>query len=136
MLDVLMSERLQPLMGFEVPLIIRDYPISQAALARQSEDDPQCALRFELFYRGVELANGYDELRDADVLLRRSESVNAKRAAYGRTAIPIPMALIDAMQSGLPACAGVAMGVDRLLMVRMAELLPISQTMPLTTDQV
>ena len=136
MLDVLMSQIIQPVIGHDAPLIVRDYPITQAALARASEDDPQCALRFELFYRGVELANGYDELRDAEILLQRCEVVNSQRAALGRSAIPIPTDLVDAMRSGLPQCCGVAMGVDRLLMVRTGELLSLSQTMPMALNQV
>lgn len=136
MLDVLMSQQLQPTMGQDAPVIIRDYPITQAALARASDDDPQCALRFELFYRGIELANGYDELRDADVLLSRSQLVNTQRVALGRSAIPIPTDLIDAMRSGLPQCAGVAMGVDRLMMIRSGKPPVLSQAMPMTLDQV
>ncbi|KAA1261496.1 Elongation factor P--(R)-beta-lysine ligase [Rubripirellula obstinata] len=136
MLDVLMSQKLQPNMGQEAPLIIHDYPITQAALAKASQDDPQCALRFELFYRGVELANGYDELRDADVLWERSDAIQSQRAALGRPSLPMPTDLIEAMRQGLPQCAGVAMGVDRLLMIRSDEMQSISQTMPMTVGQV
>jgi lysyl-tRNA synthetase class 2 len=136
LLDVLMSQKLQPSLGHNAPVIIRDYPISQAALARASIDDPKCALRFELFYRGVELANGYDELRDADVLVERCASIASDRAALGRPALPLPTDLIDAMRTGLPPCSGVAMGVDRLLLVRSGELQSISETMPMTLSQV
>ena len=136
MLDVLMSQVIQPVIGRDAPLIVRDYPITQAALARASEDDPQCALRFELFYRGIELANGYDELRDAEILLERCEVIAGQREALGRSTIPIPTDLVDAMRSGIPQCCGVAMGVDRLLMIRSGELLSLRQTIPLTLDQV
>ena len=136
MLDVLMSHRIQPKLGLQVPTIIRDYPATQAALAKASEEDPQCALRFELFYRGIELANGYDELRDADVLIRRCDLINEQRRLLGYPSIPVPTDLVSAMRDGLPQCAGVAMGVDRLMMACSAELFSISQTMPMTVDQV
>ncbi|MEM9587551.1 MAG: EF-P lysine aminoacylase EpmA [Planctomycetota bacterium] len=118
LLDVLLSRLIQPNLGQERPLVVFGYPLSQAALARPLDDDPNCAARFELFVRGVELGNGYDELTDADELQRRHETANAKRVASGRSPLPEPTRLIQAMKSGLPACAGVAVGVDRLLMVR------------------
>ena len=117
-LDVLMSERVQPHLGLDQPTIVTDYPISQAALAKPSPSDDACASRFELFVRGVELANGYDELLDADVLIQRAETTNAKRIESGRKALPVETPLVDAMRSGFPQSAGVALGVDRLLMLR------------------
>lgn len=121
LLDILLSERIQPQLGLERPLIVKDYPLSQAALARQSADDPDCAARFELFVGGVELANGYDELVDADVLLERAQTANLKRERAGRRVLPLDTPLIDAMRDGLPPCAGVALGVDRLMMIRTGE---------------
>ena len=126
--DVLLSS-FQSELGHELPLIVKDYPATQAALARVSDDDPRCAARFELFIRGLEIANGYDELRDADELARRQEEVNRKRLARGRAALPAPQALIHAMHKGLPACAGVALGVDRLLMA-CTRRASIDQVMP------
>jgi lysyl-tRNA synthetase class 2 len=118
LLDVLLSVRIQPQLGIPRPLIVRNYPLGQAALARTADDDPQCAARFELFVHGIELANGYDELRDAEVLAARFARSNVKRAKAGRRPLPGESALLHAMRRGLPACAGVALGVDRLLMVR------------------
>jgi elongation factor P--(R)-beta-lysine ligase len=118
LLDVLLSELIQPALGFDRPVIIKNYPASQAALARPAADDDQCAARFELFANGIELANGYDELQDAEVLLRRAADANQKRTRTGRSQLEVDSSLIDAMRVGLPACAGVALGVDRLLMVR------------------
>jgi len=118
LLDILLSNRIEVTLGVDRPLILKNYPISQAALACQSPDDPDCASRFELFVHGVELANGYDELRDADLLLQRTEAHNKKRVATGRQAIETESALVAAMRQGLPKSVGVAFGVDRLLMIR------------------
>ena len=118
MLDVLLSHRVQPVLGMERPFILCDYPLSQAALAKPCENDPACAARFELFYQGIELANGYDELLDADTLCERTEQTNSKRIRENRLPIDSPKSLVTAMRSGLPASAGVAMGVDRVLMIR------------------
>lgn len=122
LLDVLLSERLQPMLGIDRPLIVRNYPLSQAALARVSEDDPKCAFRFELFVRGIELANGYDELTDAEVLEKRLRDNHHKRQVSGRKTVKGPdEALIRTISEKLPRCTGVALGVDRLLMVRMGK---------------
>ena len=119
MLDVLLSERVQPSLGNVRPIILRNYPLSQAALAKPSADDPDCAARFEIFFRGIELANGYDELLDAEDLARRAERNNAHRRATGRDPLRVETSLVEAMRRGLPSCAGVALGVDRLLMLSM-----------------
>lgn len=129
MLDVLLSHLIQPQLGKDQPVIIRNYPISQAALSQAASDDDQCAARFELFVDGIELANGYDELRDPDVLLARAAQANAKRVAAGRSELKIESKLVAAMREGLPDCAGVALGVDRLLMVR-TDLASIEKSIP------
>ncbi len=119
LLDVLLTERIQPTLGIDRPMIVKHYPLSQAALAKPAEEDPQCAARFELFASGLELANGYDELRDADVLARRLQETEKRRLAMGRPRIErSARALEQAISGGLPPCTGVALGVDRLLMVR------------------
>ena len=120
-LDVLLTHCIQPSLGQDRPVIVCDYPISQAALAKAAEHDPACALRFELFYRGVELANGYDELTDPDELLERTKIANQKRTASGRQNVAPPQSLIESMRIGLPQCAGVALGFDRLLMLKAGE---------------
>ena len=133
LLDVLMSQRIQPQLGFQNPLIVTDYPISQAALAKPSERDPECAMRFELFAHGIELANGYDELLDADELVQRTHRANEIRASTNRPAIHLPETLIQCMRDGLPQCTGVALGVDRLLMLR-ARAKQIDQVIPFTSQ--
>ncbi len=116
-LDLLMSHVVGPELGREVPLVLYDFPASQAALARIRHDDPPVAERFEIFWRGIELANGFHELTDAGEQRRRFEADRARRLAEGRIAPPYDAQLIAAMEHGLPDCAGVAIGVDRLLML-------------------
>ena len=134
-LDLILSHVIQPKLGHDSPVIVRDYPLSQAALAKASAQDNQCAARFELFIAGIELANGYDELRDPDVLLERFRNCNEKRKKSGRRPLPVDVPLLEAMRSGLPQCAGVALGVDRLLAVQLGEK-TISNVMPFTISNV
>jgi lysyl-tRNA synthetase class 2 len=130
-LNLLLSELIQPHLGQDRPIIVTDYPISQAALAKPSVSDPHCAARFELFSNGIELANGYDELLDREVLIDRARQSNHKRTASGREILPENTLLAQAMNQDLPPCAGVALGVDRLLMICTGAT-SIDQVMPFT----
>jgi lysyl-tRNA synthetase class 2 len=130
-LNFLLSEAIQPHLGKKRPIVVTDYPISQAALAKPSATDPNCAARFELFSKGIELANGYDELLDGDVLIQRARQSNQKRVGSGREALPENTLLAQAMKRNLPPCAGVALGVDRLLMICTGAT-SIDQVMPFT----
>ncbi|PHQ34848.1 EF-P lysine aminoacylase EpmA [Rhodopirellula bahusiensis] len=134
LLDVLLSERIEPVFANDTPTILTRYPVTQAALAKPCDDDPQCAERFELFYRGVELANGYDELLDAEELKKRYEHNNQIRISHGRPALTVETTLLQAMRRGLPACSGVALGVDRLLMLRV-DADSIEDVIPLPTTR-
>lgn len=118
-LNLIMSEIVEPNLGAEGCAIVDRWPASQSALAQvvTPEDGHAYAERFELFFKGVELANGYHELLDPDELLRRNRNVNRQRASDGSERLPENSRLLDAMHNGLPACSGVALGVDRLLMV-------------------
>jgi len=116
-LDLLLTQLVEPHLGVSAPTIVYDYPASQAALARTSADDPRVAERFELYVDGVELANGYHELLDPSVLRERNSRNNAGRVADGKPPLPIESRLLSAMDQGLPTCSGVALGLDRLLMV-------------------
>lgn len=98
------------------PFFIYDYPISQASLSRPAKD-PRFAERFEVFLAGVELGNCFSELTDADEQLLRFKSDLAERQKMGKTDYPIDMDLIEALRSGLPEVSGIAVGVDRLVML-------------------
>lgn len=133
LLDVLLSHFVEKDLGKSLPTIVTRYPATQAALARACEDDCRVAHRFELFYKGVELANGYDELRDWRELVRRYEINNQIRCRSGRTALPVETTLVEAMRQGLPQCSGVAVGVDRLQMLQTGARC-IDEVMPLPID--
>lgn len=105
-------ERLQPGRFFVV-----DYPADQAALARLRPDNPSVAARFELVIDGIEMANGYWELLDPTEHERRFAADRARRNALGRTDVEPDQPFLAALRSGLPNCAGVALGIDRLLML-------------------
>jgi lysyl-tRNA synthetase class 2 len=96
---------------------VYDYPVSQASLARVSARDASLAERFELFYDGIELANGFSELTDAAQQRARFESDNRERTQKGLPQHDIDELLLAALSHGLEECAGVALGLDRLLMV-------------------
>jgi lysyl-tRNA synthetase class 2 len=116
-LNWLLAELVEPRLGSERPEFLYDYPASQAALAVVRPDDPPVAERFELYWRGIELCNGYHELQDPAELCRRIEIESRRRAGEGLAPLPLPGRFLAAMQAGLPRCAGVALGFDRLLMV-------------------
>ncbi|MGE0383720.1 MAG: EF-P lysine aminoacylase EpmA [Gammaproteobacteria bacterium] len=117
LLDALMGLAVAPRLGVDAPVFLTDYPASQAALARIRPGSPPVAERFELFVAGVELANGFHELADAREQRARFERDNALRQGLGRAPVAIDETLIAALESGLGDCAGVALGVDRLLML-------------------
>jgi lysyl-tRNA synthetase class 2 len=116
-LDLLLVECVQPHLGRARPTILFDYPASQAALARVRDGSPPVAERFELYVEGIELANGYHELLDADELRSRIAVANRQRVADGKPPLPTESRLLAAMQAGLPPCTGVALGFDRLVMI-------------------
>jgi lysyl-tRNA synthetase class 2 len=110
-------DRVEPHLGHPVPTILYDYPLSMAALARRHPDDPRLAERFEVYICGLELANAFGELTDAAEQRSRFLADQArKRQLYGRT-YPIDEDFLDALEHGLPACAGIALGFDRLVML-------------------
>jgi len=110
-------ERIEPNLGIGAPTIVYDYPISMAALSRRKPDDPRLAERFELYVCGLELANAFGELTDAAEQRRRFAAEKAKKQAlYGET-YPVDEDFLAALEHGLPECAGIALGFDRLVML-------------------
>lgn len=116
-LDLLLSERIQPHLGVGRPAILHDFPPSQAALAKVRPGPPPVAERFELYVSGIELANGYHEMTDPSELRRRSAAANLQRQADGKSPLPEGNRLLAAMEAGLPAATGVALGLDRVVML-------------------
>ncbi|HEY5720325.1 MAG TPA: EF-P lysine aminoacylase EpmA [Gammaproteobacteria bacterium] len=115
--DLLLTHAVEPHLGRGRLTFLYDYPASQAALARVRPGDPPLAERFELYWQGVELANGFRELTDAAEQRRRCEQANAARRRHGLAEMPLDTRFLAALEAGLPESAGVALGVDRLLML-------------------
>ena len=119
LLNYVMGVHICPKLGFDGFCVITHYPSSQCALARCIElEGNNTALRFELFYQGTELANGYYELLDSEEQLIRFQAINRERIANGKAELPIDYSLIESLKLGMPACCGVAVGFDRLMMLR------------------
>lgn len=116
-LDLLFSHCIEP--ELQQPTMVYAFPASQAALAQivEGDDCVPSAARFELFVQGMELANGYFELTDAQEQARRFQADQDQRLNMGVVALPVDQRLVAALQAGLPACAGVALGLDRLVML-------------------
>ncbi|KOO13302.1 poxB regulator PoxA [Vibrio xuii] len=117
LLQLLFSIGVEHKIGQRVPAFVYDFPASQAALAKINPQDSRVADRFEVYFKGIELANGFHELDNPKEQLNRFESDNAKRLEMGLSPQPIDHHLIAALESGLPECAGVALGIDRLIML-------------------
>jgi lysyl-tRNA synthetase class 2 len=116
-LDLLMGLVVGPRLGLQRPCFISDYPASQAALARLKPGTPPVAARFELYLDGLELANGFQELADGGEQRARVARDLATRSARRQTLPPMDEHLLAALRAGLPDCAGVALGFDRLVAV-------------------
>lgn len=114
--DVDLVEKVEPHLGFPRPCILEDYPANQAALARLKPGDPSVAERFELYWAGIELANGYSELNDPEEQRTRFEDAIEKRRKAGLLPYPLPHTFLESLEH-LPPSAGIALGVDRLVML-------------------
>ena len=117
LLQLLFTFGVEPQIGKDRPTFVYHFPASQASLAQISTEDHRVAERFEVYYKGIELANGFHELTDAREQQQRFEQDNRKRAARGLPQQPIDVNLLEALKAGLPDCSGVALGVDRLVML-------------------
>lgn len=115
-LDLLLTHRIQPHFPPDRITVVYDYPATQCALAKLRAGDPPVAERFELYVGTQELANGYHELTDAAEQRARFELDNVRRQARGLPQLPLDENFLAALETGMPACAGVALGIERLLM--------------------
>lgn len=117
-LDLLLTHCIEPHMGVDRPLFLYDFPVSQAALAKIRYDEtPAVASRFEVYFKGIELANGFHELQDAKEQRKRFENELKLRQQTNLLPVPIDEHFLAALESGLPDCSGVALGIDRLVML-------------------
>jgi lysyl-tRNA synthetase class 2 len=115
-LQLLLSHLIEPSLGVEKPLFLYDFPVTQAALSKIRQDASPVAERFELYINGAEMANGFHELTDAAEQTVRFEKNQLTRKNNQQYIPPIDHFFIDALKAGMPACSGVAIGLDRLLM--------------------
>ncbi|MCC5850744.1 MAG: EF-P lysine aminoacylase GenX [Verrucomicrobia bacterium] len=116
--DLDLVEKVEPqLQKHRVPLIFRDFPAARAALARLRPEDPRVADRWELYLGGMEIANAYTELTDPSEQRHRFEQCARERKARGQAVYPLDEKFLQALEEGMPDCAGIALGMDRLLMI-------------------
>ncbi len=119
LLNLLLASLIEPKLGQGKLTVLTDYPASQAALAKSLNcEGDLVAKRFEIYFQGVELANGYDELADAREQRRRLQEANEQRLIHGKKPLPIDEFFLQALEKGLPEACGVAVGFDRLMMLR------------------
>ncbi len=129
----ILVERVEPHLGIEQPVALTRYPARMAALAQLCADDPSCAERWELYLGGMEIANAFSELTDPAEQRRRFEETAEFRRRNGREVYPLDHAFLGALEAGLPPCAGIALGVDRLLMI-LANRSSIRDVVPFAGD--
>lgn len=132
--DVDLVQKVEPGLSRERPTVLKDYPAAAAALARLKPDRPAVAERWELYVGGLELANAFSELTDAGEQRRRFEACAAERKAAGREVYPLDEKFLAALGKGLPPCGGVALGVDRLVML-MTDSSSIEQVRPFCREE-
>lgn len=124
LLQLLVTFLIEPHLGKEDLFVLNHFPASQAALSKtiSLSDGENVACRFEVYYQGIELANGYHELTDPIEQRRRLEASNQARLQAGKEALKIDERFLDALESGLPDCCGVAVGFDRLMMLKSGQI--------------
>jgi len=117
-LMLLSTHCIEPHIGKEKPIFIYDFPVTQAALAKiRHEENPPVASRFEVYFKGLELANGFHELQNADEQRKRFEADQLFRRQHEMPHVEMDEHFLAALEAGLPDCSGVALGVDRLVMI-------------------
>ncbi len=130
-LQLLFCELIEPEIGTKVPCFVTDYPAEQASLARINTEDKRLSCRFELYFKGIELGNGFYELNNANEQYERFVQDNYNRKESGQSEISIDKRFMAALEAGLPDCAGVAIGIDRLIMLA-CDLQSIEEVMAFT----
>jgi lysyl-tRNA synthetase class 2 len=115
--DLDMVNKVEPHLPAACPVVLMDYPAAAAALARRKPEDPRVAERWELYIGGIELANAFSELTDPVEQRQRFEACAAERRALGQLVYPLDEDFLAALESGLPPAGGIALGVDRLVML-------------------
>lgn len=120
-LDLLMTHCIEPQLGKDRPLFIYDFPISQAALAKIRQETPPVASRFEVYFKGIELANGFHELQQVEEQRKRFQGDLAYRTQHGLPLVPLDERFLASLQHGIPDCSGVALGIDRLVMLALGK---------------
>lgn len=133
-LNLILGAKIEPNLGVDHLFILTHYPASQSALAKKSVIDGfAVAERFEVYHKGLELANGYHELADAKEQHQRLLEANEQRKSLGKEPLPIDTLFLQALEKGLPECCGVAVGFDRCMMLRHAAK-TISEVIPFDWD--
>ncbi len=118
-LNLILGAKIEPVLGRDTLTVLSHYPSSQSALAQKRQiGEEEVAERFEVYYKGIELANGYHELTDAVEQRKRLIEANQQRQSFGKAQLPIDERFLAALASGMPNCCGVAVGFDRLMMLR------------------
>ncbi|MDR3624163.1 MAG: EF-P lysine aminoacylase EpmA [Chlamydiales bacterium] len=132
-LSLILGALIEPHFKNQEIIVFKHYPASQAALAKTIvlNDGEKVGERFEIYYKGIELANGYLELTHAKEQLERLQKANLERKNHGKEELPIDYAFLKALEMGLPECSGVAIGFDRLMMLR-HNLSSLSKILPFT----
>ena len=133
-LNFLMGVLIEPCLGAKHPVFIYDYPASQANLSRINPKNKLLSERFELFFKGMELGNGFHELADAAEQASRFQKENRLREEAGKNPLPVDQSFLDGLASGLPDCAGIAMGFDRIVMLAL-DRASIDEVTPFSWDR-
>ncbi len=121
LLNYMLTKYIEPNIPADTLFAIYNYPVEQAVLAKKDSQNAALANRFEVYYNRLELCNGFEELQDPLEYQRRFEEENRFRRLAGKQALPIDHKFLEAMKKGLPPCAGVALGIDRLIMAALGK---------------
>ncbi len=132
--DEVLALEIEPYLGIPKPTLLCDYPLACGSLARPNKEDPDTVERFEIYIGGLELANGFSELTDAEEQRRRFEKENETRTLRGRPPYPMPEKFLDAL-SRMPESAGIALGVDRMVML-FADASSIDEVIAFTPEEI